>query len=100
MGKIFVTMWILFGIYILVLVMIMADLWSGIRKARSLGEVRTSYGYKRTVGKVAQYYNVLIADLDTYIQKNGERIKYSYEDSVTGYDEEGEAVRRVVRVRG
>lgn len=61
MGKIFVTMWILFGIYILVLVMIMADLWSGIRKARSLGEVRTSYGYKRTVGKVAQYYNVLIA---------------------------------------
>ena len=55
------TMWILFGIYILVLVMIMADLWSGLRKAKSMGEVRTSYGYKRTVGKVAQYYNVLIA---------------------------------------
>mgnify|MGYP001744106160 FL=1 len=61
MGKIFVTMWILFGIYILVLAMIMTDLWSGVRKAKSLGEVRKSYKYRRTVGKIAQYYNVLIA---------------------------------------
>ena len=61
MEKIFVTLWILFGIYILVLVMIMADLWSGLRKAKNNGEMRTSYGYKRTVGKLAQYYNVLIA---------------------------------------
>ena len=38
-----------------------------------------------------------LADLDTYIQKNGERIKYSYEDSVTGYDQEGEAVKNVKR---
>nr|DAP81014.1 MAG TPA: hypothetical protein [Caudoviricetes sp.] len=34
-------------------------------------------------------------ELDNYIQRNGERIKYSYEDSVTGYDEEGEAVKNV-----
>lgn len=61
MEKIFVTFCILFGIYILVLVMILADLWSGVRKARRQGVVRTSYGYKRTVGKLAQYYNVLIA---------------------------------------
>ena len=61
MEKFFVTLWMLFGIYILVLVMILADLWSGVRKAKRLGEVRTSYGYKRTVGKLAQYYNVLIA---------------------------------------
>lgn len=61
MEKIFVTLWILFGVYILVLIMILADLWSGVRKARRNGEVRTSYGYKRTVGKLAQYYNVLIA---------------------------------------
>ena len=56
MGKIFVTMWILFGIYILVLVMIMADLWSGVRKARSLGEVRKSYKYRRTVGSAVWYF--------------------------------------------
>ena len=61
MEKIFVTLCILFGIYILVFVMIMADLWSGIRKAKSLGEERKSYKYRRTVKKTAQYYNVLIA---------------------------------------
>lgn len=37
-----------------------------------------------------------LEEIDSYIQKNGERIKYSYEDSVTGYDEEGKAVRNVV----
>ena len=61
MEKIFVTLWILFGIYTLVLVMILADLWSGVRKAHRMGVMRTSYGYKRTVSKLAQYYNVLIA---------------------------------------
>lgn len=61
MEKIFTSLFILFGIYILVMIMILADLWSGLRKAKRIGEVRTSYGYKRTVSKVAQYYNVLIA---------------------------------------
>jgi hypothetical protein len=61
MEKIFVTLCILFGIYILVFVMIMTDLWSGIRKAKSLGEERKSYKYRSTVKKTAQYYNVLIA---------------------------------------
>ena len=61
MEKIIVTLWILFGIYILVGIMILADLWSGIRKAKRLGEARTSYGYRRTITKIAQYYNVLIA---------------------------------------
>ncbi len=41
--------------------MILADLWSGVRKAKRLGVARTSYGYKRTVSKLAQYYNLLIA---------------------------------------
>lgn len=61
MEKIFVTLWILFGIYILVMAMVLADLWSGVRKAKRLGEARTSYGYRRTIAKIAQYYNVLIA---------------------------------------
>lgn len=61
MEKIFVILWILLGIYILVLLMIFADLWSGLRKAKRIGETRTSYGYRRTISKMAQYYNLLIA---------------------------------------
>lgn len=61
MEKIFVILWILLGIYILVLLMIFADLWSGVRKAKRIGEERTSYAYRRTISKMAQYYNLLIA---------------------------------------
>lgn len=46
-------------IYILVLAMIVLDLWSGVRKARQRGECRSSYGYKKTVEKIARYYNAL-----------------------------------------
>lgn len=55
------TLWILFGIYILVLVAILADLWSGVRKAKQNGIARSSYGFKRTIDKIARYYNVLLA---------------------------------------
>ncbi|GIM61128.1 hypothetical protein CAPN008_11780 [Capnocytophaga canis] len=61
MEKIFVTFWIVFGIYMLVMIAILADLWSGIRKAKQMNVARTSYGYRRTITKIAQYYNVLIA---------------------------------------
>lgn len=61
MEKIFVTLWIIFGIYLLVMFAILADLWSGIRKAKQLNITRTSYGYRRTITKISQYYNVLIA---------------------------------------
>ena len=57
----FVVGWILFGIYIEVFFMILADLWSGWRKAKLRGEARTSYGLKKTVDKCARYYNALIA---------------------------------------
>ncbi|MEL7586670.1 MAG: hypothetical protein AAGU19_08135 [Prolixibacteraceae bacterium] len=60
-NHIFVILWMLFGLYSLVLIAIMADLWSGVRKAKSLGKARTSYGFKRTVDKIARYYNTLIA---------------------------------------
>lgn len=53
--------WILFATYFEVLLMILADLWSGVRKAKLRGELRTSYGYKRTIDKIARYYNALIA---------------------------------------
>lgn len=61
MEKIFVTLWILFGIYLLVLFAILADLWSGVRKAKKNGIARSSYGFKRTIDKIARYYNVLLA---------------------------------------
>ena len=36
MEKIIVTLWITFGIYLMVLLAIMADLWSGVRKANNI----------------------------------------------------------------
>ena len=53
--------WMLFGIYLGLFIMILADLWSGVRKAKKRGETRSSYGYKRTIDKIARYYNALIA---------------------------------------
>ena len=61
LNEFFVVAWMLFGIYIEVFIMIMADLWSGIRKAKARGEVRSSFGYKKTIDKIARYYNALIA---------------------------------------
>ncbi len=51
----------LFIEYTLVLLAIIADLWSGVRKAKKIGEARTSYGFKRTVTKICKYYNALLA---------------------------------------
>lgn len=36
--ELFVIGWMLFGIYIEVFIMILADLWSGVRKAKVRGE--------------------------------------------------------------
>lgn len=61
MEKIIIVLWILFTIYVLVLVAILADLWSGVRKAKKKGIARTSYGFRRTVEKLARYYNALLS---------------------------------------
>ena len=61
LNELFVVGWMLFGIYIEVFIMILADLWSGVRKAKLRGEVRSSYMYKKTIDKIARYYNALIA---------------------------------------
>ena len=61
MTKIIVTLGITFGIYLMVLLAIMADLWSGVRKAKKNGIARSSYGFKRTIDKIARYYNVMLA---------------------------------------
>jgi len=40
---------------------ILFDLWAGIRKAKERNELITSYGLRRTVSKIARYYNLLFA---------------------------------------
>lgn len=47
------------GCWLLVLVAILIDLHFGIRKARSIGELETSEGYRRTVRKFKDYYSVM-----------------------------------------
>ena len=61
LNELFVVGWMLFGIYIEVFIMILADLLSGVRKAKIRGEVRSSYMYKKTIDKIARYYNAMIA---------------------------------------
>lgn len=48
-------------IYALIFIMVVLDLWSGMRKAKKRGEFRSSYGLRRTTDKLARYYNVLLA---------------------------------------
>ena len=46
--------------YLLVLAAVGADMASGIRKARRRGEATRSRALRRTVDKLARYYNVLV----------------------------------------
>ena len=59
--EILIIIWMLFAQYSLVFFAVLADLWSGVRKAKQRDELRTSTGYKRTVEKLSKYYNVLFA---------------------------------------
>ena len=61
LNELFVVGWMLFGIFIEVFIMILAELWSGVRKAKVRGEIRSSYMYKKTIDKIARYYNAMIA---------------------------------------
>ena len=45
--------------YFLVLIAIFCDLWAGIRKAKARGEFRSSFGLRKTIGKVSNYFNML-----------------------------------------
>lgn len=52
---------ILAFIYIVVIFMVALDLWAGIRKARQCGVYRSSFGLRKTVEKVARYFNMMFA---------------------------------------
>lgn len=45
--------------WIIVLLAIIIDLFSGLHKAKILGEIHTSYGFRRTVTKIVQYYGLM-----------------------------------------
>jgi hypothetical protein len=61
MGKIVIILWITFSLYFWPFVAVIADLWSGVRKAKINGVARSSYGFRRTIDKLARYYNLLLA---------------------------------------
>lgn len=47
--------------YIIIIGLIFCDLRAGVRKAKRRGEFRTSDGYKRTIEKIAKYFNMTFA---------------------------------------
>ncbi|MBC5606129.1 hypothetical protein [Bacteroides difficilis] len=61
LDELFVVAWMLFGILLTPLFFIAFDFWAGTRKAKQRGEPLMSDKYKRTVDKVARYYNALLA---------------------------------------
>ncbi|MGN1245098.1 MAG: hypothetical protein ACI4UN_00550 [Muribaculaceae bacterium] len=52
---------LMLGEYVMVLLAVIADLVSGLRKARARGEARRSKALRRTVDKLCRYYNALFA---------------------------------------
>lgn len=61
LNELFIVGWMLFGILLSPLFFIGFDFWAGIRKAKQRKEKITSDGWKRTVDKIARYYNMLLA---------------------------------------
>ncbi|MCT4088858.1 hypothetical protein HZP82_15875 [Elizabethkingia anophelis] len=59
MEKIIICIWVAFSINVEVFLIVMADLWSGLRKAKKNKVVRSSYGLRRTVDKLGRYYNIM-----------------------------------------
>ena len=60
-SKVQPLLWIFAFIYIVVLLFVTLDLWSGVRKAKRAGQYRSSFGFRKTVAKLAQYLNLLLA---------------------------------------
>lgn len=59
--KIYLQLIVLALIYIVVVFFVALDLWSGVRKARQAGVYRSSFGFRKTVAKLAQYLNLMLA---------------------------------------
>ena len=59
--KLMCVLFLVLGEYVMVLLAVIADLISGVRKARQRGEARRSKAFRLTVDKTARYYNALFA---------------------------------------
>lgn len=70
-------------IYVLILVMVLLDLWSGIRKAKRRGEFTSSTGLRRTFEKLAKYYNFIIALTVTDLLQMGFLAYYNIENEAS-----------------
>ncbi|MFV0467453.1 MAG: phage holin family protein, partial [Dysgonomonas sp.] len=57
----FVVCVVLLSEYLLVLMAVLVDLVAGCRKAKKRGELRSSYGFRKTVDKLGRYYLPLFA---------------------------------------
>ena len=60
---------VLLFLWVTVLGLIFSDLWAGVRKAKKAGVFRTSDEYKKTIDKMARYYNMMLplALMDTAV---------------------------------
>ena len=74
---------VLLFLWVTVLGLIFSDLWAGVRKAKKAGVYRTSDGYKKTIDKMARYYNMMLplALMDTAMNGMMFYLHYFY-----GYD--------------
>ena len=57
---IWIKLFIVCGAWAGVVIAMVIDLFSGIKKAKQLGEVRSSEGYKRSIHKFVYYFQMLI----------------------------------------
>lgn len=60
-SKLAIALFFTLSEYLLVLLSVIADLISGLRKAHKRGEARRSKALRRTVDKLCSYYNALFA---------------------------------------
>lgn len=60
MKMILVLLLVIFALYFATLICVFADLRAGIRRAKANGVFRSSYGYRKTVRKIGEYYNMLL----------------------------------------
>ena len=60
-SRLLLALLLMIGEYLLVLLSVIADLFSGIRKARLRGEARRSKALRLTIDKLCRYYNALFA---------------------------------------
>lgn len=54
------AIWKALVMYVITILAVFADLWSGIRKAKKAGLYTHSYGLRQTIAKLARYFNILI----------------------------------------